>query len=108
MFDKDNCIGFEYNEDLLYKELYGVKRDLSYIDITDEIISWMYMYAFEEEMNEWLSDGCWEQGQWTLDESIWQESDMYLIDGDQFLDIPIIDQDEIIEEVDEFIWRAMK
>lgn len=107
MVDKDNQRGLIYNTDLLSRELIGIKRDTYYIEYVDEALAWMYANAFEEELKTFVFEGKWKKGKWLLDESIWQETDLYITEVDQLMDMPYIDSCKITDEVDDFIERVM-
>ena len=107
MIDKDNQRGLLYNTDLLESELMGIKRDIFYIEYVDEALAWMYANAFEEELKTFVFEGKWKKGKWLLDEGVWQETDLYITEIDQLMDMPYIDSCKITDEVDDLIARII-
>lgn len=105
--DKDNRKGIIYNTDLISSEVPFNKKGLDYVTRVDEALAWLYANAFEEELKTFVFEGKWKKSKWLLDESIWQETDLYITEIDQLMDMPYIDSCKITDEVDEFIERII-
>lgn len=116
--DEDNLHGWLFMADLLSERektsdecLYPVGNDIpceNYIDIVDEAISYMYMYADEEELKSLSGNAPWSDYRYVLTEEVWDECDIYIDDIQDLVEMPWVDEISVMNIVNNFLRGLLK